>query len=177
MKWLKRLILFIIALIMLLGVVSLFLPDTAHVERSTVINAPASEVFVQVNSLKAFNEWSPWMDVDPNTQFTFSGPEFGVGSRVDWIGKSNSFDKGSQEILESIENEYVKTRLEFGMKGLSEAQFKLESVDGGTKITWLFDTFLANPVEKYFGLNMDDWVGQSYDKGLGRLKKLVEHRN
>jgi len=60
------------------------------------------------------------------------------------------------------------------MKGLSEAQFKLEPVDPGTKITWLFDTILTNPVEKYFGLMMDDWVGQSYDKGLKRLKALVE---
>ena len=176
MKWLKRIILLVMALIMVFGVISLFLPDTSHVERSTTINAPAAKIFPYVNNLKAFNEWSPWTDIDPSTQYKFTGPETGVGAKVDWASEHNEVGKGSQEIIESRANEFVKTRLEFGGGGPAEAQFILSPAGSATQITWAFDTNLNNPIEKYFGLMMDKWVGQAYEKGLGQLKTLIESK-
>lgn len=172
-KILKALILLFIAIVVVAGVISLFLPETSHVERSTVIQAPASKVFPHVNSLKAFNRWSPWTDIDPSTQFNFTGPDTGVGSKVEWASDNNNVGKGAQEIIESRQDEFVKTRLDFGSSP-AEAQFRLSPEGSATKVIWAFDTYLENPVEKYFGLMMDDWVGQAYEKGLSQLKALVE---
>ena len=36
-----------------------------HFETSTVINAPAEKVYSNMNSMKAFNQWNPWLDLDP----------------------------------------------------------------------------------------------------------------
>jgi hypothetical protein len=37
----------------------LLLPDDIHVERSTVIQADASQIFPHLNNFRRFNEWSP----------------------------------------------------------------------------------------------------------------------
>ncbi len=173
MKILKFLLLLLMLVIIIAGVVSLFLPDEGRVERATVIQAPAAKVFTYVNSLKAFNNWSPWADMDPNMQYTYSGPEEGVGAVVEWASSRNEVDKGRQEIVESRPAEYVKTQLEFGM-GPAEAEFFLTPNNVGTEVRWSFYTYFDGPVDKYFGLMLDDWVGQSFDQGLGNLKTLVE---
>ena len=46
--------------VLVLVIVSLFLPSNVSVARSTSIAAPPDTVFPYVNSLKKFNEWSPW---------------------------------------------------------------------------------------------------------------------
>ena len=72
MKIVKPLLIGLAALIVLLLVIALFLPSAAHVERSASIAAPPAAVFDVVNSLKRFNEWSPWFEIDPAARFTYS---------------------------------------------------------------------------------------------------------
>ncbi|UKJ05992.1 hypothetical protein [Solitalea lacus] len=61
MKILKKLFLGIIAILVLLVVVSLFLPSTYKVERSAVIKAPVAKVFNEFNDL---NNWPNWNAFD-----------------------------------------------------------------------------------------------------------------
>lgn len=172
---LKKIGLGLVGLIVVLVVVGFMLPRQVAVERSVVIAAAPEEVFPYVNSLKAFNEWSPWAEYDPDTQYTFSGPETGVGARVDWVSEQSNVGSGSQEIVESVENELVRTKLDFGSEGLADAHFQLKRVDDGTEVTWGFATDMGmNPMGRYFGLMMDKWVGADYERGLDRLKDVVE---
>ncbi len=60
MKILKRTLFVVGAILVLMAVVGLFLPSHARVERSTVIKAPAEQVFPHVNDLKQWAAWSPW---------------------------------------------------------------------------------------------------------------------
>ena len=51
----------------------------------------------------------------------------------------------------------------------------LAAADGGTEVTWGFETDLGmNPVGRWMGLMMDSWIGADYEAGLARLKALVE---
>ena len=65
----------------------------------------------------------------------YEGPECGVGAKNIWKYK-NSDDGGSQTIVESRENEYIKTLLDFQEMGTAESEFFFEKSDGGTKVTW-----------------------------------------
>lgn len=175
MKILKILFKSLLLLVVVLAVVSLFLPANTRVGRSVQIDAPPARVFQYVNDFRQFNRWSPWFGIDPDTKYVFSGPESGVGSRMEWSSEDPNVGKGVQEIVGSVEPERVDTHLAFDGQGDANAAFLLMPNDGGTEITWQFDVEWGyNPIGRYMGLMMDDMVGKSYEEGLQKLKLLAE---
>ncbi len=173
-KFFKNLTLGLAILLLVVGLIGFALPSSKALQRSVVVNAPASTIFPYVNNLKNFNLWSPWSKLDPDTTYTFSGPEDGVGARVEWKSEDKSVGEGSQGIIESRLNEYVKTSLNFGGGGPASAEFSLVENAGSTEVTWGFHTEFEGVLERYFGLMLDKWVGDAYDDGLRNLKAHVE---
>jgi len=172
---LKKLVLAVVVLVVLLAGIGMLLPRQVHVERSVVIDAPRATVFALVDGFKQFNKWSPWAALDPNAKYTREGPEFGVGARQSWAGDPKTVGSGSQEIVEVKPLELVKSHLDFGDKGLATAQFALAPETTGTRVTWSLDSDMgAGPIGRYFGLMMDRWIGNDYEKGLAGLKSLAE---
>lgn len=175
MRIVKKILIGLVLLVVALLVVSLFLPSAVSVARSTSIAAPPEAVFPFVNDLKKTNEWSPWVARDPDMRQTFEGPGQGVGTKATWQSDHPDVGSGSQEIIESVENQKVRVALDFGEQGIATAGFLLEPVDDGTKVTWHFETELGfNPVMRYMGLMFDTWIGAEYETGLASLKTLVE---
>ena len=153
------------------------LPDSARLERSTVIRRPAATVFTVLDGFRHFQEWSPWASLDPNMQVRREGPISGVGARLVWTSQIDAVGSGSQEIVESEPYTRIVVRLVFsGMETQNTAQFDLEP-DGetATKVTWRYEsTFGSSLVARYFGLMLDRTVGADYERGLARLKAHVE---
>ncbi|MBN2431615.1 MAG: GyrI-like domain-containing protein [Acidobacteria bacterium] len=175
MKFIKKFLLFLVLLAALLAVIGLFLPNTAHVERSTTIGAPSCTVFATVNTFQTFNEWSPWHEVDPATKYTFSGPPIGPGARMSWTSQNPDVGNGSQEIVASKPCSLIRTKLDFGDEGTADAFFRLEPAGTATRVTWGFDTdFGYNLIGRYFGLFFDSMLGPDYEKGLANLKVFAE---
>ena len=163
----------LIVVIVLVGV-AYMLPREAHVERSIVIDRPAAAVFPLLNSLKRFNEWSPWAQYDPNLRLSFTGPETGPGAAMHWVGNSK-VGTGDQIITESIPDKRVSTDLTFGDMATSKASWLLTSEGSSTTVVWTLDSNLGNnPAFRYMGLFMDKMVGPDYERGLAQLKTLAE---
>lgn len=172
----KILLVLVIGVLLILGV-GLFLPGAAHVERSISIDAPPSAVFGLVNSFRDFNRWSPWFDRDPEAQYTYEGPESGVGAKMSWTSDLPDAGSGSQEIVASKPYDSVRMILDFGEQGTADSYFALVAEGSGTRVTWGFDTELGlNPIARYFGLFFDSLIGADYESGLANLKELVESR-
>ena len=183
MRFLKRLVAFLLVLIVALIGIAFFLPGSAHVERSVTVARPASVVFAVLNSYRRFNDWSPWAAKDPNAHYTITGPVAGVGAKQSWRGDPKTVGTGSQEIVESKPNESVTTALDFGDMGKASARFLLTPDGNGTRVKWTLDTqaplaldgkLIWNAIGRYMGLFMDGMVGPDYETGLARLKTLVE---
>jgi uncharacterized protein YndB with AHSA1/START domain len=174
MKLLKWLLVAVVVLGIALVGGSLFLPATTHVERSATIDAPAPEVFATLNSFEHFNAWSPWAEMDPDAKYTFSGPASGVGARMTWAG-NQAVGSGSQEILESVPHARIVNALDFG-GNTATATYALVPDGAGTRITWSLDSEHGyNPINRWFGaLALDGMIGRDYEKGLAKLKALVE---
>ncbi len=165
----------LLVLLVLLVVIGLMLPDAARVERATVINASPENVFPYINSMRRFHTWSPWTDLDPNTEYRFTGPESGVGSRMDWASGTAEVGQGSQEIIASDPPNSVLTRLVFGDAGEGSAVFELTPEGRGTRVNWRFETkFGWDLFGRYVGLMLDAMIGTAYEKGLATLKQHVE---
>ena len=60
MKWIKRILFTLIAIIALALIVAFLLPSSYKVERSVVIKSDAAKTMSQVVDLKKWDFWSPW---------------------------------------------------------------------------------------------------------------------
>ena len=159
----------------ILAVVTYVLPREVAVERSVTIEAPPEAIFPHLNSLRATEAWSPWLERDPQVKLVYSGPDFGVGNRMKWESEHPQVGSGTQEITASVENSRVRTALDFGAMGTARASFDLEPDGAVTELTWGFVTDTGmNPFARWMGLMMDRWVGSDYEAGLSRLRELVE---
>lgn len=175
MSMLKKILLGLVALAVLLVLIGFFLPASAHVERSTSIEAPPATLFALVNGFRSFNKWSPWAERDPETEYLFEGPDSGVGAKMSWASQNPQVGTGFQEITLSEPHSRVETHLDFGSQGTAEVYFAIDPADAGATVTWGFDTdFGMNLVSRYMGLMFDSWIGADYEAGLARLEKLAE---
>lgn len=169
LKWLAGII---VALIAIFFAGAYFLPGEAVVQKQVQIAAPPAKVYAVLAALKRFNEFSPWYAMDPKSKIAFAGPESGAGQKMSW--DSEKLGTGSMTITEAVQDRRVASELDFGSMGKATASFELAPADGGTAVTWGFRQVLTNPLQRWFGLMIDDWVGADYENGLANLKALVE---
>ena len=185
MRFIQRLLKFLILVLVLLIGVAFLLPANVHVERSIAIDRPTSEVFAVVNSFKLFNAWSPWAEKDPNAKYTFAGPRSGVGAKISWVG-NEQVGSGNQTITESDSKQAdkrVRSAIDFGEMGKVSADVFLSPASKGSQVRWTMDMnlpmsfdqkFVSNLIGRYMGLFMDKLVGPDYERGLVKLKVLLE---
>jgi hypothetical protein len=121
---LVKIILVIVVFIGLFLVVASFQPNDFKISRSILVMAPADKIFTQINDLKAFDKWNPFMEADPQVKVIYDGPESGVGMSSAWSG-NNQIGAGKNTIVESRPNQLVGMRLDFErpMKNTAKVQF------------------------------------------------------
>ncbi len=172
LKWLLGSFAVLIGVVLIGG---MLLPREITVERSAEINAPAAKIFPHVNSPEATQAWSPWLSLDPATQVSFGDVKAGEGARMEWASDHAQVGSGKMEVVESMENQYVVSALDFGDMGLAEARYDLAEEGGKTTVTWGLKVDMGSgPIRRWMGLMMDSWVGADYERGLANLKALVE---
>ncbi len=183
MRLFTRLVSLLLVLVLLLAGIAFVLPDRVHVERSITIARPKSQIHLLLTSLRRFNEWSPWFARDPAANYTFTGPDSGVGATLAWVSRRNDVGSGSQAIVAVVPDESVTLDLDFGVRGKSVARFDLRTESGETRVTWNLDSDLPlhldqrfgwNAVGRYMGLFMDRLVGADFERGLSNLKQIVD---
>lgn len=176
-KILTGLLVAVVVVVAVFCIVAALQPDEFRISRSITINASANHVFPHVNNLQKWNDWSPWVALDPNATVTFEGPHQGVGAKMAWDGNRN-VGAGSMTITESKRNELVQFHLEFlkPLAGTSTAEFTFVSPDKHTtNVTWAMFGH-SNFMGKAMGLlvNCDKMMGEQFDKGLANLKSVSE---
>ncbi len=145
--------------------------DTYEVVRTRTIDAPSAVIHDLIADFHEWVRWSPWEDLDPDLQRTYSGPDRGVGSVYEWSGNRKA-GQGRMEITgdEPLEVVVAVTFLK-PFKSSSTATFALTPAGAGTEVTWTMvgpRTF-ATRVMSIFG-GMDKMIGPDFEKGLSRLQ-------
>jgi effector-binding domain-containing protein/ribosome-associated toxin RatA of RatAB toxin-antitoxin module len=179
MRFLKRLLFFIIALVVLLFIVSFFLPSKMHVERSIKVNTKADAVYAQVNDIKTYNNWMPWNRKDSAMKQTYGPTTAGTGAYYSWESKHREVGNGKLTITESVPNKKVITQLDFMENGTAIGGWEMNESNGATDVKWFMDSeasggFLWKAMGKYMFLFMQGAVEKDFDKGLADLKKVAE---
>lgn len=174
MRFLKFLLASALVLVAVFVVGAFLLPAQTHVERSIVIERAPADVFAVLDGFERFSTWSPWSEYDPAMRMELSGPARGVGARMAWAGNAQ-VGSGSQQITDSVPTTRIVIALSFDGFDPAVATYTLAPDGQGTRVTWSYDAALGiNPVQRWLGLAMDSMLGPDYEKGLRRLKAMLE---
>ncbi len=175
MRALKTLLIIVLAVVVLAVVIGLLGPAHSHLERKTVIAAPATVVWDHVKSLKAGNEWSPFLAMEPTTKVTYEGTDGEVGSKTSWAGEQ--VGRGEQAVSDVQPGKHIGMDLHFMEPFEAKAKSAIDLVPKGdsTEVTWSFDSdngFISRII--YVFKDMDDLMGPDFASGLARLKSMCE---
>lgn len=86
--------------------------DTYTVHRSLRMDAPPERVYEQIADFHNWPHWSPWEDIDPELQRTYSGADSGTGAVYRWSGNRKA-GQGRMEITDTTEASTVQIDLAF----------------------------------------------------------------
>ncbi len=146
------------------------------VERDVTINAPAHLVHGLVQDFHQWPLWSPWEDLDPDLQRTYTGPETGVGSRYSWTGNRKA-GAGSMEMTRATP-EQLDITIEFRkpIRATNLTAFVFEAPSASeTRVLWRMSGEHKGLVGIMGRLmSMDRMIGPDFEKGLARLKAVAE---
>jgi uncharacterized protein YndB with AHSA1/START domain len=150
--------------------------DTYTVERSVAVAAPPERVYAEIADFRNWPHWSPWEDVDPALERTYSGPQSGVGATYAWSGNRRA-GRGRMEILEATPPSTVRIDLVFEkpFKARNDTAFTIAPSGAGALVTWTM-TGKRTLATKAIGVfkSMDGFLGPDFERGLAQLKATVE---
>ncbi|MBC7382784.1 MAG: SRPBCC family protein [Bacteroidia bacterium] len=181
MKIVKNILLTLLGIVLLLLIISFFLPSKSHVERAMVMKAKPEQVYKLVSNYHEWHKWSPWHKKDTAAVMTYNDITEGMGASYTWKSNNKEVGAGEQKIVEAEPNKKVVSEMHFEGMGKSYASFILTPEEGGVKVTWAMDgdskdmPVMMRPISKYFSLMMDKMVGPDFEKGLTNMKEVVEN--
>ena len=173
---LKKILIALAVIVVVFLIVVAMQPSEYRVTRSITIAAEPAVVFAQVDELKKWEAWSPWLKMDPAMKLTYSGPAAGVGAVSGWAGNSE-VGEGRMTITESRPRELIRFHLEFfkPMAGISASEFSFKPEGNQTVVTWSMtgkNNFIGKGLCLF--MNMDKMVGGQFEQGLASMKTVAE---
>lgn len=174
MSGLKKAVVGLVALLLLLVMIGFILPAEFKVQRSIVINAPASKIFPHVADLQNWENWGVWFKRDPRMLLEYSGPQAAVGMRSRWL--SDSQGNGEMEIIALEQDHRLIYSLRFPDIAMeSTGELVLKPLEQGVEVIWLdYGNVGLNPFKRYLAAFMDSLVGGDFEMGLENLKMVAE---
>ncbi len=172
MKTIVRILIGLIVILAVIFAIGFFLPKDVTVTSQISINASPQLVYEQVNTPKNWKLWSPWSSMDTTLEFTYEGPENGVGAVYKWT--SNKFGEGKWTMMSGNEYTSIESEMDFGEQGKIKGWWKFEPDGKRTMITWGIENKNMGYAERYFTLLMKKNMVETLQSGLENLKNLSE---
>jgi hypothetical protein len=165
----------IAALIVVVLAVAATRPGRFQVQRSVTIQSSADRIFPLIEDLRRLNTWNPFVQKDPDSKGTYSGPARGKGASYAFEGGSGG--SGRIEILDTTAPSRVAMRLTMikPLAAENDIAFILDPQGSTTRVTWAMDgqvPFIGKVLHMF--IDMDRMVGREFEAGLADLKAQAE---
>ena len=143
----------VFVLAVLVGVI---LPSHGHIERTVEVSSPLRQIYDSIDTFRRFPEWAAQRRIDPQTKFTFEGPESGQGAKVAWQSAAPQVGNGSLTIATAEQDSKVTMTLDNAWSGENKAYtITLAPAQNGktVNINWAYDADYGwNLIWRYAGL-------------------------
>jgi hypothetical protein len=171
----KKILLWLVGGVALLLLAGFLLPRHVQDSVSEEINANPHTLTLMTSSMRQFNRWSPWSDIDPKTTYRFDGPYGGVDSAMTWASDNSKVGKGGMKTTAIEAGKTVDIDVSFEGEGDLKSQFAFEPLATSTKVTWSYDYDAGNnPIARWAGVFIKSAINKDYAKGLTKLKAIAE---
>ncbi len=146
-------------------------------ERSIIIDKPVDVVFEHIRYLRNQNNYSVWVQRDPDLRIEYRGTDGEVGAVSAWEGNEEA-GAGEQEIVAISEGERIDFELRFfePFESSSNAFKTTEAVsENQTRVTWGMYGTMPRPLNlMLLFMNLEEAIGNDYEIGLQNLKMILE---
>ena len=173
MRWYRRILGFLLFIVILFLGVGFFLPPGYHVERSVLIEAAPAQIHEVTGDLRQWRTWVPWQQDNEEIQIQYGARTAGVGAQQTWAGQSS---RGTMVVTHSDPSQGLQVDFRLGDQShLGTVVLRYEPGDGGTRVSWVVDGEVgATPVERWFSVFMGAMTGPQFEHALERLRERVE---
>jgi len=151
-------------------------PNTFVVRREATIDAPPGRIYPKIADFHEWRAWSPWEELDPQLERTYSGPQSGVGAAYAWKGNKKA-GQGRMEITQAVPGEKIVLDLHFitPFEARNVTEFVLSPQGDKTRVTWKMQgtsSFVFKVMTVF--MDMDAMVGRDFERGLENLGNAVK---
>lgn len=173
-EWLVSLLI-VVALFVVIG---LFLPASRSVSHSVETNRPMSTVDDVLASFTRFKDWNALINHDPRMQLTISGPEKGVGAKLNYASNDRVVGAGSWELVEATPGERLVYALDVPGRGKNKKMtFTLERTGQRNQNVQITQRYTVDYgwdlLGRFAGLYVTDSIGDDIKRGLGKFSNLM----
>jgi len=159
-------------------VVGVILPSERTLTEAVETNRRLSIVYDTLNSFNRFKDWNPIALRDPSVELQTSGPEAGVGARLDYHSSIEAIGKGSWEIVDTEEDVSVTYKLENPQRGENKRMvFTLKPTGRNNRNVEISQKYNVeygwNLLGRYAGMYVSRHVGDDVKLGLGKLTSML----
>ncbi len=159
-------------------IVGVVLPSSRTLTENVETNRRLNIVFDTLNSFNRFDDWSPLALYDPAVRLERSGPEAGVGARVEYTSAVENVGSGSWEIVESVPGERVVIAIDNEDRGSNKrTEFILKPTGRNNRNVEITQTYRVDYgwdlLGRYSGLYVGRNVGDRMKLGLDRIMNML----
>lgn len=135
-----------------------------------MMQSKPDRIFDQVNDLKKWPQWIPWLKNDNTTKIRYCDI---------WVGNEGCYywqtEKGTGKVTIVKSNAFsvIETLTEFEGTPPVFSRWRFEETLEGTKVTWTMETNLPFP-ENLLGPVINAVANADFEKGLNNIKQIAQ---
>ena len=186
MKYIKITALLLVIAIFGFSLFVILKGNSAYLVGNVEINAPASEVFKEINNFRTYKAWTVMNQLDSTTVYTYEGKVSGLGAKRTWYNANPKVWNGSMKIVESVPNKRVVIELqvdsnrdgnnENDLKTPAIVEYILTEKGEATQVTRSISFTELEGLNKLRGTFISFMIGKSFKEGLVSLKNRIEQK-
>lgn len=172
MRFLKILVLFLLAITLVFLFFTFNLPDNIEIENSIIIDAPVETIYNYLIDLNNYPNWTNWKDYDSTIIYSISKISMGQNAEITW--ESEKHPTTHFKIIEANRYHRILFQLIWD-NNLVYNEFIIKESNNNSLLTSKHNKELgSNPITKFFGSMMErEYLGE-FDKIMTKIKNNIE---
>jgi len=177
MKFLLKLLVAMASMVGIVLVIAFFVDRSFEVKRSGTIPTNQQVTFDYFKNLEHHEDFSVWMNYDPDTKIWYTGSPGQIGYKMCWKSSDKRVGEGSQEIVAINENESIEYKVDVVKPQSVQANLIVQITEDGpdrSKVTWHLKGEIPYPWNlSLLFKDVEGQIGMGLEKGLKNARPLV----
>lgn len=159
--------------VMLVYIISLFLPSHVKVHHSEVIHGNIHDVYEQFEQINNWGNWCVWTEEAKKSQVIYSEQNSGSGAFFKWKHGRNNRSVGKLEIIQERDLQNIEFRIKASNIDSVTTFVYFQKVEDGTLVEWTSDLELQDSGARLTGYLLKRWLLRDIKKSLRNINKYL----